>query len=359
MRALSSRLRSAASCLLVASVVAMAVGPASAQQGGISPEAKEHFVVGVELLKDPDGARYADAYVQFKLAYEKSNKSWKVLGNLALCAMKIERDGEAIEYYEAYLAQGGKELDESERGQIERDLRVLKSSVARVTLTSDTANAQVTDARQKTNGSNVTVYPFPGKQLTLGLHSGHHTLTARAGGRDLEWVVDLTPGQTAEHTFKFNDKPAVVPVPPPAGSAAPAATSAPANTAAAAPPPPTEPPGTSPLRIAGYATAGVGGAMLIGGVVTGLLASSKYNTLTGKCVNNRCPDTLQSDKDSVNSLATITNVLLIGGGVLAAGGLTMVLVAPSHSPTTGSTPSLRVAPSAWAGGGGLFANGTF
>src|SRR5215470_8386310 len=84
-------------------------------------EAKRAFSAGVILLKDPDGAKYEDALVQFNKAYRLSG-SWKALGNVALCSMKLERDGEAIAAYEKYLVQGGKEVDADERAQIERDL---------------------------------------------------------------------------------------------------------------------------------------------------------------------------------------------------------------------------------------------
>ncbi len=67
----------------------------------ISEEAKAYFKNGVELIQEQP-PNYQDAYYQFRLAYEKS-KSWKVLGNLVLCSFKLERDGEAIQYYTDYL----------------------------------------------------------------------------------------------------------------------------------------------------------------------------------------------------------------------------------------------------------------
>ena len=68
----------------------------------ITDEARGHFTSGVNLLKDPDGARYEDAYREFKAAYAAA-ASYKILGNLGLCALKLERDGEAIDAYEEYL----------------------------------------------------------------------------------------------------------------------------------------------------------------------------------------------------------------------------------------------------------------
>ena len=61
-------------------------------------EARLHFNAGVAYLQDPEGERYEEAYAEFKKSYELS-KSPKVLGNVGLCAMMLERDGEAIDAY--------------------------------------------------------------------------------------------------------------------------------------------------------------------------------------------------------------------------------------------------------------------
>jgi hypothetical protein len=86
-------------------------------------------------MQDPDGARYEEAYREFKTAYA-SSPSWKILGNLGICAMKLERDGEAIEAFDKYLTQGGADVDGAERGQFERDLQTLRTGVVMVTLQS-------------------------------------------------------------------------------------------------------------------------------------------------------------------------------------------------------------------------------
>src|SRR5436189_1139190 len=113
-------------------VVAMGVGavllglamPVGAAEVVISDEARAHFSAGVNLLQDPDGARYEEAYREFKAAYATS-PSWKILGNLGLSAMKLERDGEAIEAYRKYLTDGGNQVDTDERAQFTRDLSTL------------------------------------------------------------------------------------------------------------------------------------------------------------------------------------------------------------------------------------------
>jgi hypothetical protein len=333
----------------------LAVAPVFAQQ--ITPEAKEHFRAGVDLLKDPDGARYQDAYIQFKLAYDKS-KSWKVLGNLALCAMKLERDGEAILYYETYVREGAKDIDKSEVEQVERDLRVLKNGIAKVTLKADVTTAiQVSDKR--TNATSTNVYAMENGVITLSLRAGTHTVTAKSGGKSHEWNVDLTPGQVAEHLFKFKE--AVVVAPPPTSAAPTASAPPPPPTATEAPPPP--PPNT--MRTVGYVGAGVGGAMILGGFITGLMAKGKESSVKDSCDSSSgktlCPQSKKADLDSAKSLATITNVLLIGGVVVAGAGATLIFMNPNKETTTGAfpRPSLALSPTPLWGGGGVVAHGSF
>src|ERR1041384_2551839 len=81
---------------VVLAALLLVSGSARAQEK-ISDEAKLYFKNGVELIQQSP-PNYQDAYYQFKLAYEKSG-SWKVLGNLGLCALKLERDGEALPAY--------------------------------------------------------------------------------------------------------------------------------------------------------------------------------------------------------------------------------------------------------------------
>src|SRR5262245_33989950 len=89
---------------------------AHADEVQITPGARARFTAGVNLLKDPEGPRYEEAYREFKAAYAAS-PSYKILGNLGLCAMKLERDEEAIAAYERYLKEG-KDLDPAEVTQV-------------------------------------------------------------------------------------------------------------------------------------------------------------------------------------------------------------------------------------------------
>ena len=99
------RLLRATSTALVVTLAMASLPTAAFADVQITEEARQHFKAGVNLLNDPDGPRYEEAYREFKAAYAAS-ASYKILGNLGLCAMKLERDGEAIDAYEKYLAEG-------------------------------------------------------------------------------------------------------------------------------------------------------------------------------------------------------------------------------------------------------------
>jgi len=325
----------------------------SARAGdAISEEAKAYFKNGVELIQDQP-PNYQDAYYQFRLAYEKS-KSWKVLGNLGLCSFKLERDGEAIQYYSDYLKGGGKDIDPDERAALERDLLVLNGNSATVTLTSASADIDLADTRAGSSAPPQS-YRLEGGKLTLRLRAGTHTLTASHAGKALRWEVALSPGRSNSHDFDFSEQPAPV-------AAAPVAALPAAAAASTAPAPPPEPASSagSPVRTIGFVSAGVGVAALAGGVVVGLMAKGKENDAKSMCRDALCPASAESQFDSAQSLATVSNVLVIGGGVLTAAGIGMIVLGGHKNEARKSAAvSLRVLPALARDSAVLWASGSF
>jgi hypothetical protein len=324
--------------------VGMFVSTAHAEEK-VSPEARAYFKNGVELLQT-DPPNYQDAYYQFKLAYEKSH-SWKVLGNFGLCAVKLERDGEAIAFYDEYLKRGGKQIKNDERSGIERDLLLIKGNGATLELSSATAELSLSDAR---SGSTVPpqAYALSEGKKTLIVRAGSHEITARAAdGRSLTWNVNLEPGSTVNHDFDF-DAPVVAPkAPPPSAPFSPE------------PPPPESTRGTG-LRTAGFITIGVGALALGGGLVTGLMAKNQEKKAKDGCDNltHACFPSSEAHFDSASTFATATNVLLIGGGVLAGAGIGLVIFGSPSKPVE-QTSHLQFVPLLSGNSGGLLATGRF
>lgn len=91
---------------------------------------------------------------------------------------------------------------------------------------------------------------------------------------------------------------------------------------------------SNPVRTIGIALAGVGGAALIGGVITGVMASSAFSDLETRCPNGVCRNAADlSLRDDVDTLSAMTNGLLIGGGVLAVSGIVMIIVGRPRTET--------------------------
>jgi tetratricopeptide (TPR) repeat protein len=111
----------------------------------ITDAARRHFNAGVSYLEDPSGAKYEEAYREFQLAYGES-PSYKILNNLGLCALSMERDGEAIDAYERFLAQATEsDIPKDKRALMERDVATLKTSLVKITLSSTPAELTLTD----------------------------------------------------------------------------------------------------------------------------------------------------------------------------------------------------------------------
>jgi hypothetical protein len=168
----------------------------------ISDEARTHFAAGVALLQDPKAPRYEDAYREFKAAYAAS-PSYRILGNLGLCAMKIERDAEAIEAFETYLKEAGPELTQAEREQMQRDLLTLKAGIVRVTVSSNPPGASIVDVRTPIEGNDVrNAYGPVSAPLVLGLRRGRHVITARLSGYlDQQWEFEASGTTLPAHVF--------------------------------------------------------------------------------------------------------------------------------------------------------------
>lgn len=307
--------------------------------------ARLHFGNGVDLISESQ-PNYQDGYQQFLLAYEKSGGSWKVLGNLGLCALKLERDGEALSYYKEYLEKGKDEVDPEERKNIEKEVLIIEGSLTSVQIESSDPTARITVQRQGSTAP-AQIYTLTDGKADLMLRSGQLMVKARAGGKELLWQPVLSSGDHVSYVFDFSDPPTVV-----APVAATKATSGPDTNAQHSGK-------SSALQTTGYITAGVGLLAVVGGAVTGVISQSKEKKAVDSCINQVCLEATEGDFDKAKQLSTVANVLFISGGVLAATGVTLVIVAGSKGRERSPSASLNLSPGVALGGGALFASGTF
>jgi hypothetical protein len=333
----------------VFAAVVLSQVPARAQAPTPAPaqidEARRLFKVGVALLEDPEGAKYDEARVQFQKAYDLSG-NWKILANLGVCQLKLERDGEAIASYEKYLAGGGANIDAEEKAQIERDLAVLKAQVVTVNLTLPAAGA-ITDERLDSRGNKmINEYQAPGQTLTLGLHPGDHTLTARLPNGTAKWEANLAPASQASHTFEVVPEPAAAPV----GAVAPGAATPAADQGAPAGE------GERPIPTTVWIGAGVTGALTIGAVVTGAIALGKRSDFNAINDSTHSETEKQSAHDSAASMGLVSTVLS-AGALVGAGVTTYLFFSRPTAPTKEQQARTILAPWIAPGGGGLAVGG--
>jgi hypothetical protein len=315
----------------VAITIGLSVLPCTAgADERISPEARAHFEAGVSLLQDPDGARYEEAYREFVAAYEQS-RSPRVLGNVGLCAMKLERDAEAIDAYSRYLDDVS-DIDPVEREQIRRDLLTLKSGVVRISLTVSPPGAKIVDVRVAVRGEPVTnVYSPTGDKILLGVRPGHHVLKAKVGDRESAALeIDAAPGSAITRSLVV----------------------APAST-------PVQLARSSPSKVVPVTMLGLGLASLAAGGVTGWLSMQKVDDIAAQCPSGECPPSFDLDRAQRNArlFTTATDILLVSGGILTIGGFAWLLLLPSSSrekPTSARASAACTGAGCFATLGGTF-----
>ena len=331
--------------LLLTTVEARASDPSRITEG------KKYFAAGVALVNDPDGARYEDALVQFKKAFEALG-AWKVLVNIAICSLRLERDGEAIDAYEKYLVAGGQEIDKSERADIERDLATLRVQVVRVHLDLRASGGSIVDERMDARGSRiVNRYLATQRTIDLGVHPGHHLVTIQLGGQEARWEVDLPPGTPVHHTVEMPAAQSSVGTKTSSETRPTTDTSSPIKKDVRA------------LRIASFAALGVGVVGLGAGTAFALRSVSQRAQADDICPDpNRCPisqrDTVNGLDDNARSAKTFATVGFVVGGVAAGTGITLLVLAGNkQTPAAASPLGPQVRP--WLGLGSLGVMGTF
>lgn len=328
-----SKVLAVGGALLVA--LSLTARPAAAEVP-ISDQARQHFQAGVAYLQDPDGARYAEAYQEFLAAYAAS-PSWKILGNLGIAAMKLERDGEAIDAFGKYLQEGGDALEPSEREQIARDMNTLKTSLVNLTVEASPAGVVIVDERIPATGNAVVnrYGPISGSSR-LGVKAGKHRLTAQLDGYDsVVWEIDAQPGGDASRRFELKKTP---PTPRPATVIV--------NNAAVDRP-------VSPLRIASYAAFGVGVVGLGAGTFFALSSKDKQNSLKDLCGGDATMcDVVPGSSDAAkatkfnNDSGKAKTMAIVGfaaGGVGVAAGVVLFILGSGSSGSAASTTTAHVA----------------
>jgi hypothetical protein len=296
--------------------------PAHAQSAQMSEKGLAHFKAGNDYLNDPDGPRYEDALREFGAAALEGPTSWRTQHNIGLCAQKLERDAEAVEAYERALALSGAEGDPAWRQEVERDIRVLKAALVRITIHVQPSGASIVDERIPTSGKPiVNRYDDLSGSFVLGIHPGRHRMSAVWGSKSAAWEFDAEAGASLSHDFAL---PQEAPTAPQRTAIAPAVqrtviASIDTNRST-----------SSGVYVGAIAT----GVLAVAATVTGVMALSKKSSFNDLNDGFHAGEAGEARK-SAQQLGFLTDGLL-AATVLAASG-TIYLYATSGKPTPQQT----------------------
>ena len=262
--------------------------------------AKKHFEAGLALQKK-------DNFTGAAVEYERSVELYATSGglyNLANTLKALHRYGEALKAFHRLKSEFASSLDPEMSADVRKEIAQINRSVARLSIRVDRPGAVV-----KIDGEEHGRSPELEQAV---LAPGTHNITvALKGYQTIEHTVALEAQATVELDFGLVEitKKTTEPL-----------LSADNET---------KQPDKKPILGAlGWMCVGVGAAAMAGGVVTGVMAKKKQGELDDICDGFACRDSSFVDiQNSRDKLALTTDILLPVGGVLAATGLVLVIIA--------------------------------
>lgn len=296
--------------VLAATVAALftAVAPVAAQQApsteaeatptpAAQEEARLRFDRGMQLYND--GA-YDLALIELQRAYDLA-PSYKLLYNIAQVNAQLSNYAGALRAFEKYLADGGADVPDARRAEVEKEIQTLRGRTANIIVRVNVADAEIL----------VDGLPITGQATgeAFMVNAGVRRIGVRkAGFQPAERVLTLAGGDAAEVSLEM----------------APMASSAPA-TPPPLPPPPPKKKEASYLWIGWVGT----GVLTAGAVVTGLAAMGAANDLDDELASPTADGQTPAEKaqaiDDAESqritLAITTDVL--AGAAIIAGAVTL------------------------------------
>jgi hypothetical protein len=268
-------------------------------------------------------------------------------------------------WYARALAKNGRLIEASERYlEASRippkpdDPAIFAESRQQALAENDALQARIPKLEIRIDGApaaevSVTVDGKPIAAVLIGMpfavNPGQHQVAGKRGPDSATQTVTLTEGGKETTVLTFGAK-----APAPAEAAPEVAPKA-APAAAVSGPPGKDAgvsSGGSSQSTWAFVAFGVGGAGLITGGVTHLMAKGKQSDLEEVCGGTRCPSSAQSDLDSYQMYRTVALVGGIVGGVGVVAGTVLLITAPSDPPK-----SARIEP--WIGIGSAGVRGAF
>lgn len=299
----------------------IAVAGNAPAQSATTMTAREMAKQGIEAY---DAGRYVDASNIFMQAFEVI----KVPTLAVYAARSLEKQGKlvlAAEYYhrasQMAPAPDWQPVQQEMQQVAGQERAALLPRIAKLKIA--LAGAEASEVQVTIDGAALPSALLRAEQM---VDPGTRKLVGKRGTEEVTQEVALSEGQSQTVTLSFGGATAPPPVVP---VAAPDPTAQPAQPLT---PPPAEPEKRRSgwQGIAGWSALGLGGAGLVLGSVTGLLAMSKKSDLesNGCRSNHKCYEDQQGDIDSYDTMRTLSTVGFVVGAVGVAGGVTLLLTAP-------------------------------
>jgi hypothetical protein len=328
-------------CLaLSAAVCAFSMGlacPAVAQSDGDRATARSLGVDGQQALDSKD---YKAAEDRFRRADSLVHAPTLMLG-LARSLAGLGRYVEAQETYNRIIREGlppgASDVFKRALADAKKEVDGVGPKIGGVTIGVHAAGgAEVPNAKVVLDG-------LPVSTASLGVRRsidpGSHVLQVSGDGfKPAEVRFDVVAGGSVDQPVTLEAD---------LSAAAPPAAALPSAPAASEQPPP-QGSGGGARAVLPWVAFGVGAAGLGVGAVTGFIAMGKHSDLATKCPTGTCDSTNQGDLDSYHSVATISTIGFIVGGVGVAAGAILLVTRPKvesgAAPARPAQTGLRVVP---------------
>ena len=309
--------------LILISLLMFAVPAAPAMAESVDDEAMTQFKLGVDLYRDK---QFEQAAIAFERAYDLK-PSYKLLYNIAQVENDLRHYAEALKGYRKYLADGGDNVPDDRRTEVEGEIERLQTLVGRVVIETEHEGLTVfiDDRRHGDTPLDGPVY----------VDMGEHKVLLKNGTEEVHSeVVKVAGDQTVTVEIGDADEEEAAPVEAPV---------------------PVE--DDMPKRIWTWVALGVGVAAGAGAGVTGGLSKAKVDDIKAQCDGNSCPADQKEDADSAKLLGNLSTGLTIGAGVLVAAAVTLFFVEPGLGEE--EEPAVAIVPTTSPDGAGISITGRF
>jgi hypothetical protein len=175
------------------------------------------------------------------------------------------------------------------------------------------------------------------------VNPGAHQIKVSVGAQQIERQVTLKEAEKKRESIDLKASDGAGAAPTTA-----TATTAPSPSTSAATEATADTGGSGSRKTLAFVALAAGGAGLVVGGVSGVLAIGKRGSLedSGSCQGDVCLPSQRGDVESLDTLRTVSSIGFIAGGVLATTGLVLLLTSKSETKTADRAPqlALRLAP---------------